>query len=687
MNYVVLARKWRPMTFEDVVGQAHITRTLVNALKNERVAHAYIFAGPRGVGKTTTARLLAKAVNCQNQPALDPCNNCDNCQSVTDGRSLDVIEIDGASNRGIDEIRNLRENIRFAPASSRFKVYIIDEVHMLSKDAFNALLKTLEEPPSHAIFIFATTEIHRVPLTILSRCQRFDFKRIPTSTIVEHLSRIAKDENIKVSEECLLLVARKAEGGMRDATSILDQLISSSGNELSIEQVQETLGVIGDDLFFKFTDLMPQKKDGEIILYVRSLFEQGHDVMNFIAGLQEHFRNLMVTRATGTSAALETSDHYKSLYEQQAPNWDQRDLLHYLDLIIQNEEMLKFSENQQLVLELLLLKLMHKPATVDLESLLDLLKQQHAGGDVSSGGGSAQTGKPRQTQSAAASAPPAQKTTSTTESSSQFNLTPAPEPKVAKPEAPSAIPPAPSGNFDMLKNLPPLPSSAPPAEKASPPSANESSAAPLATAAQPLEQPEAPPMVPPAPMEPAAKPTAPPIIDSAPKTITPPVIGNTAPVMELHTPPPVAEQTPQEVPGPDTADKSPESSGALTVEVLVERWTEVVAAVKKRKIALASFLQDGVPHTLDKGILKVAFDEKTGFHMAQVEKNAGIIEAVFQDIFNTPLRIECMKLNFSEAGIKKQIKTPEEAFESMKDKEPVLKKIIDLFDCENLDDD
>ncbi len=592
MSYIVLARKWRPMRFEEVVGQEHVTRTLMNALRQKRLGHAFIFAGPRGVGKTTTARLLAKVVNCQSRPDGNPCNQCQNCISITNGQNLDVIEIDGASNRGIDEIRNLRENIRFAPATSDFKVYIIDEVHMLSKDAFNALLKTLEEPPSHAIFIFATTEIHKVPLTILSRCQRFDFKRIPTATIVEELTRIAQKENISADREALTLIARKADGSMRDATSILDQLSSFAADKLTVEMVRETLGIIGEDLFFECTGLMDQKDDAAILQFANRLFEKGHDVMNFLQGLEEHFRNLLITRALGSAKSLDTSDFYRQQYEAQAQNFAERDLLHYLDILVQQEQLLKFSENPQLILELLLLKLAHKPLSVDIQELLSLLRN-HPG---SGGGGVAMS--------------------------------------VDRPAGPS--PAAPGGDLSGA----PVP---------------RAYSGPAGSSPKP-EKPQ--------------------------KSDTP--RGYQSP---LPPPPPVSKAAPPAPPPtPEAPVATPPSRKVTTdLETIHKQWDKIVEAVKKEKIALASFLQDGVPVEIAGPVLKLAFDPKTGFHMDHVQKNAATIENILQNQFNLPLKLQCVKLDFTKEGIQKPLPSPAEVFENMKNKEPVLKKIIELFDCENLD--
>jgi DNA polymerase-3 subunit gamma/tau len=253
------------MVFEDVVGQAHVTTTLRNAIANNRLSHAYIFSGPRGVGKTTTARILAKAINCLHpEKDKNPDNECELCKEITEGRSVNVFEIDGASNRGIDEIRNLREAVRYGPAKGKYKVYIIDEVHMLTKEAFNALLKTLEEPPPYILFIFATTEVHKVPATILSRCQRFDFKRNTIEEITGRLSFIAKEEKIKISEDALLLIAKKADGSMRDGQSIFDQIVAFCGEAIGAKQIREALNIVDQELFFRTTDII-KKKDANAL--------------------------------------------------------------------------------------------------------------------------------------------------------------------------------------------------------------------------------------------------------------------------------------------------------------------------------------------------------------------------------------------------------------------------------------
>jgi DNA polymerase-3 subunit gamma/tau len=297
MSYVVLARKWRPASFDEVIGQEGVVRTLENAIAMDRVAHAYLFCGARGVGKTTVARILAKALNCEEGPTAKPDNSCTSCTEITSGVSPDVFEIDGASNTGVDDVRSLRENSQYLPARSRFKIYIIDEVHMLSTSAFNALLKTLEEPPRHVKFIFATTEPHKIPLTVLSRCQRFDFKRIPSDLILDQLKKVLADEKAKIELEGIQAIAREAAGSMRDALSLTDQVLAFGGEKISAEQVYEALGLAQSGLFSEVIQQVIDNRPDQLMQLVEKLFDEGHDLKRFLEGLLWHVRHLILYRS------------------------------------------------------------------------------------------------------------------------------------------------------------------------------------------------------------------------------------------------------------------------------------------------------------------------------------------------------------------------------------------------------
>ncbi len=374
MSYIVIARRWRPQTFTDIIGQDHVSKTLTNAIANDHIAHSFIFSGPRGVGKTTSARLLAKALNCEKGPTATPCNECSNCTSITKGNSLDVLEIDGASNRGIDEIRNLRENIRFSPGQSKYRIYIIDEVHMLTKEAFNALLKTLEEPPSHAVFIFATTEIHRVPPTILSRCQRFDFKRIPTKTIMEHLRHICDSDKVTVEEDALLQIAKKADGSMRDAQSILDQIISYSGDSITAAGVADALGIINLDIFFDFSNGIREGDSQTVLKLSQKILTEGYDLGEFLTGFEEHFRNLLVCRTLGSADLLNVAETYTERYLSDSKLFKETDLLRYIQIIGEMQNSTKWASMPHFKFELGLLKMTHMPEAIEIETILEKLE-------------------------------------------------------------------------------------------------------------------------------------------------------------------------------------------------------------------------------------------------------------------------------------------------------------------------
>lgn len=374
MSYVVIARRYRPQQFADIAGQDHITRTLSNAISNDRIGHAYIFAGPRGVGKTTTARILAMALNCEDGPSPTPDIESPICQAIIQGKSMDVMEIDGASNRRIEEIRNLRENINYAPSESRYRIYIIDEVHMLTNEAFNALLKTLEEPPSHAIFIFATTEIHRVPATILSRCQRFDFKRIPLNTIIEHLKSICASEKIEIDDDAVLQIAKKADGSMRDSQSILDQIISFSGEKISLKEVEQSIGVISQEIFFDLSAKIKDQNLKEILLLSRELFNSGIDLTELMLGLEEHFRNMLVAVSMESVELLDVSDIFAEKYKRQMGSFGENDLVAYLNIISQTLTEMKWAQQPYLKFELALVKMARMPASKSIEQILEKME-------------------------------------------------------------------------------------------------------------------------------------------------------------------------------------------------------------------------------------------------------------------------------------------------------------------------
>ena len=387
MVYEVLARKWRPQLFADVIGQEHVSQTLINAFRADRLGHAYLFSGPRGVGKTSVARILAKAMNCKHGEPGIPCNRCSSCVEITQGSSVDVQEIDGASNRGIDEIRELRENIRYMPSSSSFRVYIIDEVHMLTLPAFNALLKTLEEPPPHVKFIFATTEPHKVPVTILSRCQKFDFKRIPLNMIVKHLEHITREEGIEISKSGLALIGREAEGSMRDAESLLDQVVSYTGAKVEDRHITDILRIIDRSLLFETSRALLDGSIRKGIEIVEQIYNYGYDMKEFYRDLMDQFRNLLVSLVAPDEALLDMIDSDRDELKKQAEQAGAEKLQHILNLLIAREENLRMATHPRLVLEMILIKICQIGDYLSFDQLIQKLEALEKRLPSSSGGG------------------------------------------------------------------------------------------------------------------------------------------------------------------------------------------------------------------------------------------------------------------------------------------------------------
>ncbi len=383
MSYLVLARKWRPQTFGDVIGQSHVTKTLQNALRNDCLAHALLFSGPRGVGKTSVARILAKAVNCESGPAPDPCNKCGVCREITAGSSIDVQEIDGASNRGIDEIRQLRENIQFLPTRCRHRIYIIDEVHMLTKEAFNALLKTLEEPPSHVYFIFATTEPEKIPATIHSRCQHYEFRRLGIAELADHLGKIVQAEGMGLQQDAALLLAREAEGSVRDSLSLLDQVAAYGAT--SLKEVCEVLGVVGTQVLKELAVAILENDVAKALRLIDDVYSFGGNIQKFTTDMVFFFRDLVVLRNLGPERAVtlmdwsrEDVDEFSSVISKYTAH----SLFQVLDALMKGQEAIYRSTTPKLSIEMLAIRLCSMKEVVGIDDLLGKIDKLLSSGRI-----------------------------------------------------------------------------------------------------------------------------------------------------------------------------------------------------------------------------------------------------------------------------------------------------------------
>ena len=376
MSYRVLARKHRPQTFQEVVEQAHVTQTLKNAIETNRVAHAILFSGPRGTGKTTVARILAKAMNCEGGPRSEPCGECVSCREITGGNAADVFEIDGASNNGVEQIRELRENVRYMPSHSPHKIYIVDEVHMLSMAAFNALLKTLEEPPRHVLFLFATTEPQKIPVTILSRCQRHDLRRVSMDGIIGHLKRICEQENFEVPEKTLILVAREAGGSIRDSLSLLDQIFGFSDKKVDHDQVLHILGIIDRTLLFELADALFDHDLNAVLDIISRIHDRGTDMRKLHGEFTEHIRNLMVMKmGPGGRKLVDLPAHEHEALTRQAQNVTSPHLSLLFDILMKDEAVIRYSAYSKMAMEMTFVRMFHATPVLPMDTLIQKLDQ------------------------------------------------------------------------------------------------------------------------------------------------------------------------------------------------------------------------------------------------------------------------------------------------------------------------
>jgi DNA polymerase-3 subunit gamma/tau len=614
MSYVVLARKWRPQTFADLTGQAHVARTLTNALLQDRVPHAILFTGARGVGKTSSARILAMALNCAGGPTPSPCGVCDACAEIQRGACTDVLEIDGASNRGINEIRELRDSVRYAPQRDRRKVYIIDEVHMLTTEAFNALLKTLEEPPPHVVFVLATTEVHKIPNTILSRCQRFDFRRIAHADIVERLGHIVAAEGMPIHRDVLSLIARQAQGGMRDALSLLDQIIAFAGADASVEQVSGILGAVSRSRLFELSDALLRRDAGAALQTLDRICDHGVHLGTLAADLLEHLRDLTVVASTDGLAGHALSTDEVVVARQQVARTDAASLHRMFEIGVELAETVSRSGHGRLVLEMGLLRMASLAPMLAIDDLIARLEALAAGTSLPSappgfGTVHGQGGVPHRP---ATTLPPPVPCADTLPPPAALAHVPsepeAPRPAPSLPAPESAVEPRPQMDVEPVPAL----AAEPAPEMASAPG-------------------------PPVAAEPAPEMAAEPAPEMAAEPAPQPEPRHAAEARVDRSDPPAPATVPVEAVGPEWAeDGVPERATEAVPEAVVQAWESVLETWAEESAPSAALFALATLHVLPSGAMRVTMGPQMWDRLTERLQNA--LQERMEQALGRPLR-------------------------------------------------